>query len=156
MTDPTRLKAIWNQKEIPVFLRREEGRPRLRLPCNWNSYAHVALTRNWIRAGRHSIPESDYKRRYWEVPASWFNELLKQLLQEYGKLYVIQPFREQEKCSQMCWDAKGHECQCSCMGKNHGQGKSGHWLEISETFATRWGEMEYACRLLTMKKNGGA
>jgi len=37
-------------------------------------------------------------------------------LAKYSKVYVIQPYREQEKCSPTCQNAIGHECQCSCMG----------------------------------------
>jgi hypothetical protein len=66
---------------------------------------------------------------------------------DLAKLYIIQPYREQEKCSPSCQDAEGHECQCSCMGRYHGIGR------VSDTFATRWGDQELACRLLTVKKS---
>ena len=35
------------------------------------------------------------------------------------------------------------------MGANHGIGNDGSWFEVSDTFSTRWGERELACRLLT-------
>ena len=72
-------------------------------------------------------------------------------LAEYGKVYVIQPYREQEKCSPACQNATGHECQCSCMGLYHGAGNDGSWFEVSDTFAARWGEQELACRLMTAR-----
>jgi hypothetical protein len=37
------------------------------------------------------------------------------------------------------------------MGRHHGAGNDGTWFEVSDTFATRWGEKELACRLLTAK-----
>jgi hypothetical protein len=37
------------------------------------------------------------------------------------------------------------------MGANHGFGNDGSWFEVSETFATRWGEEELACRLMVKR-----
>ena len=34
---------------------------------------------------------------------------------------------------------------------NHGIGNDGSWFEVSDTFSTRWGERELACRLLTAR-----
>jgi len=72
-------------------------------------------------------------------------------LADYGKAYVVQPYREHEKCSPACQNARGHECQCSCMGLYQGQGNDGSWFDVSDTFATRWGEQVRACRLMTAK-----
>jgi hypothetical protein len=58
-------------------------------------------------------------------------------LAKYSKVYIIQPYREHEKCAPACQNAIGHECQCSCMGLYHGAGNDGSWFEVSETFATR-------------------
>lgn len=30
---------------------------------------------------------------YWELPKSWFNDLVDRALQRYGKVYIIQPYR---------------------------------------------------------------
>ena len=156
MTDAVRLRKIWNNRTVPVILRRANGRPRLRVPCNWKSPFDVHKKRQSIQRNRRTIPDTNWQQRYWEVPKAWFDDLVRQFVTEHGQLYVIQPFREQEICASQCWNAKGHECQCSCMGANHGQGKSGSWLEVSDTFATRWGEQHLACRLITKKKIGGA
>jgi hypothetical protein len=83
------------------------------------------------------------------LPKSWFNDLVDRALRLYGKVYIIQPYREQEICARACQEAQGHECQCSCMGANHGIGNDGSWFEVSDTFSSRWGERELACRLLT-------
>ncbi|SFS05396.1 hypothetical protein SAMN05192580_3092 [Sphingomonas jatrophae] len=93
----------------------------------------------------------DWVRQFkcWDVPQAWFNDLVVRLLQRWGTLYIIQPYRAQEKCSPSCMNAQGHECQCSCMGENHGSGGPGAgWFVVSEAFATRWGEEELAWRLL--------
>ena len=142
-----RLKRIWNQADIPVILRRGRVRERLRLRLPISDG-----NREWLRAG-YSLspkwaPEWLELRRCWETPKSWFNDLVERTLERYGKVYIIQPYREQEKCAPACMNASGHECQCSCMGANHGAGSDGSWFEVSETFATRWGERQLACRLM--------
>jgi hypothetical protein len=144
MPDDIRLRKVWNQNGIPVILRRDSGLLRLRLPFSNDN-------RNWLQSFGRTHPVWDKEKRCWETPKSWFNDLVRRSLEKYNKLYVIQPFRVQEKCAPACWNAEGHECNCSCMGENHGQGKMAGWLVISDTFATRWHDTEIACRLLTRK-----
>ncbi|WP_309142130.1 hypothetical protein [Bradyrhizobium diazoefficiens] len=108
--------------------------------------------RQWLQNGRRTEPEwigGDHA--YWELPKAWFNDGVDRALLRYGKVYIIQPYREQEICALACQEALGHECQCSCMGANHGIGNDGSWFEVSDTFPIRWGERELACRLLTAR-----
>lgn len=75
--------------------------------------------------------------------------LIDQTLKRYGEAYVIQLNKEQQKCAQACWNAQGHDCECSCMGANHGNGHpGGRWHEVSDTFAFQWGPTQFACRHL--------
>jgi hypothetical protein len=143
---PERLRRIWNQKDIPVLLRRGPGhRVRMRLP-------YEPANRRWIRRDRRTNPEWDEQRRFWEVPQAWFNALVGQCLEKFGRVYIIQPYREQEKCAPACWNAVGDECQCSCMGDHHGMhSPAGQWKVVSDTFATSWGEQALACRLVERK-----
>jgi len=142
-----RIRRIWAQPSVPVLLRRGKGkRPRLRLPFAPKKRDN----RSWIRHGRRTDIRWDAGKKYWEVPQAWFNDLVDRCLEEFGKIYIIQPYREQEKCAPACWNATGHECQCSCMGEHHGTGGPEEgWNVVSDTFATRWGNESYACRLLT-------
>jgi hypothetical protein len=147
-TDPNEatLKSVWNQTRIPVVLRRggKGQRLRIRLPFAEDN-------RPWLQADRRTAATWLREHRCWEVPKAWFNEFVEKALHRYGFLYVIQPYREQEKCAPACLNAVGHECQCSCMGANHGAGNDGSWFEVSETFATRWGDQRLACRLMIRK-----
>ena len=139
-----RLQRVWNQREIPVLLRREGNRPRMRVPAQFSNEA-------WLRAQRRSKPKWDHKKHYWEVPATWFKLLVPQCLETFGQVYIIQPYREQEKCAPACWNAKGDECECSCMGEHHGKDNpTGRWKVISDTFATRFEERAVACRLVRL------
>ena len=148
--DGTELTRIWNQQKIPVILRRT-GKGQLlraRLPFTDNKRA-------WLQVGRRISPAWISGKRCWEIPKAWFNDFVERALRTFGQVYVIQPYREQEKCSPACLNAVGHECQCSCMGRNHGAGNDGSWFEISETFATRWGDQMLACRLMKARPRSG-
>lgn len=138
-----RLDEIWKQGEIPAILRRggKGERLRARIP-------EVGDEEEWLQNGRRLSPEWIEEYQCWELPKAWFNDFVVRALTRYRRLYIVQPYREQEKCSPSCLNAMGHECQCSCMGANHGSGNDGSWFEVSEAFAVRWGERYLACRLI--------
>ena len=140
------IKRVWRQKVLPVVYRGSGSKPLLlRLPYSKDNYA-------WLRNDNQRKPKWIPKYTCWHIPKSWFNDIVDRALIRFDKIYVIQPYREQEKCAPACWKAKGHECQCSCMGANHGsQNPAGSWFIVSETFATQWRNQELACRLLTRK-----
>lgn len=146
-SNSTELKRVWEQKAIPVVLRRngKGEKLRVRLPYSEGN-------RTWLQNGRRSAPVWSTRHTCWELPKAWFNDLVTRALHDFGEIYVIQPYREQEKCSPKCLEATGHECQCSCMGANHGAGNDGSWFEVNETFATRWGDRELACRLMAKRQ----
>lgn len=135
------MTAVWRQTDIPVIYRRGAGHKLMvRLPYNKDN-------RTWLGNERRNQPEWLPSKKCWKIPTAWFNDTVDRSLRRWGKLYIIQPYREQEKCAPACWDAMGHECQCSCMGENHGSQSPGRWFIISDTFATKW-ETNVACRLL--------
>lgn len=138
------LRRVWGQEAVPVLYRRGPGNPLLaRLPYD-------VTNRAWLQASGRKNPVWDTKARRWELPQAWFNKLVTRCLDRFGRVYIIQPYREQEKCAPACWAAEGEECQCSCMGVNHGASSpGGRWKIVSEAFATRWGERHLACRLLS-------
>jgi len=138
------LRALWKQATVPVVFRRSRPNPLLvRLP-----YANDNF--EWLRGDRRTKPKWNPQYKAWEVPIAWFENLVQQLLKRYRKAYVVQLYKEQQKCAPACWNAKGLHCECSCMGANHGSGyPGGTWHEVSETFAVSWGERKYSCRLLT-------
>lgn len=146
IADEQKIKNIWKQDSIPVVLRRSvkgEG-IRARLPF-------LKDNRQWLQNGRRNKPFWNKTGRYWEFPKAWFNDFVDRSLHRWGKVYIIQPYRERETCDRRCMNAQGHECQCSCMGANHGQGDDSSWFFTSDTFAVRWKEQELACRLMEKK-----
>jgi hypothetical protein len=144
--DKLTLNYVWGQEWIPVALRRKGKGQRLRVRLPF-----AETNRQWLQNGRRLSPDWIASKKYWELPKAWFNDFVERSLAKYGKVYVIQPYREQEKCAPACQNATGHECQCSCMGLYHGAGNDGSWFEVSDTFATRWNDQELACRLMTAR-----
>lgn len=146
-----KLKEIWNQRQIPVILWRtgKGEKVRLRLPYTKNN-------RDWLKADRRINPEwCEKPLKCWEIPKSWFNDVVERSLDRWGKTYIIQPYRESQICTPSCRNAQGHDCECSCMGLNHGMGdekaKEDGWFMTSDGFAVMWGNKMLASRLLIRK-----
>lgn len=135
--------AIWKQEQIPLVRRVGRGFDlRVKLPFKEDN-------RPWLGQLGRRKPKWNRDLKCWEIPQAWLNGVVELCLERYGRVYIIQPHRSQEICARACWEAQGLECQCSCLGENHGSHHSGRgWREVSETFATKWGAEEIACRLL--------
>lgn len=136
-------EEVWKQKAIPVILRRGKKGQQLRVRLPYSPDNKV-----WLQNARRTSPEWVEGLKCWEIPKTWFNDFVDRALNKYKRLYIVQPFREQEKCSPSCLNAEGHVCECSCMGANHGAGNDGSWFEVTEAFAFRSGDQELACRLM--------
>nr|WP_244666072.1 hypothetical protein [Rhizobium ruizarguesonis] len=143
--DLSKLQWVLTQTGTPVAIRMGKGsKLQVRLP-------YAIDNKSWLRAGKRSIPDWLPNEKRWEIPQSWFNDFVNRALERYHRVYVVQPYHEHEVCAPACWNAVGHECQCSCMGANHGSGQSSAWFIASDTFAVRWGPRQLACRLLTKR-----
>lgn len=139
--------AIWRQAKVPVVYRRGGSQPlMIRLP-------YAPDNRAWLRSDHRRKPEWNNQFRCWETPKSWLEDVARRLLARFARVYVIQPYTAQEKCAPACWNATGIECECSCMGANHGSGApSGKWHIVSNTFAVQWHDRQLACRLIERPK----
>ncbi|MHB0790178.1 hypothetical protein [Bradyrhizobium sp. 5.13L] len=92
--DKLTLKYVWGQERIPVVLRRTGKGQRLRVRIPF-----AETNRQWLQNGRRTPPVWTNGEKYWELPKAWFNDFVERAPAKYGKIYVIQPYREQEKCS---------------------------------------------------------
>ena len=142
----SQLKAIWRPGQIPAIFKRAKPQPVLvRIPF-------AEGNQEWLRNDRRSKPKWNGQYKAWEIPTVWFDSVIKLALRRYREAYVIQLYREQQKCAPACWNAEGFHCECSYMGANHGGGHpGGNWYEVSETFAVSSGEVRYSCRHLRVK-----
>lgn len=148
MTTPSfsDLTTVWRNGGTPVILRRGGNLDlRIRLPFSPDNRSILKVS------SRKKEPVWNKEKKYWSLPPSRFNEIVNLLLHKFGKVYIIQPYIETEKCAPACMNAEGHECQCSCLGANHGRGNNGRWFEISDSLAVRHGEKVYGSRLLTKR-----
>lgn len=137
------LAVIWRQTQNPVVYRQGGGKPLMvKLP-------YAPGNGDWLRNDQHRKPEWVKQYKCWETPKAWFENVVRRTLQRYDRVYVIQPYRAQEKCAPACWNATGIECECSCMGANHGSGSPlGKWHVVSDTFAVQWHDRQLARRLI--------
>jgi hypothetical protein len=137
-----RLDQVLRQTRIPVLIRRPGHPLRAQLPYDPGN-------RSWLQEAGKRRPAWIASDKQWELPHSWFSDLLSRSVSRFGKAYVIQPYNEQEKCAPACWNAVGDICECSCMGVYHGSGHpGGRWKVFDEAFATRWRGSRLACRLV--------
>ncbi len=140
------LAALWRQAVLPVVFRRARPSPLLvKIP-------YAAGNMDWLRNGQHRKPSWNSQYKAWELPQAWFESAIKLCLTRHKKCYVVQLHRDKQVCAPACWSAIGIDCECSCMGDNHGNVRpNGRWYEIDETLAVSWGVQKYACRLIRMK-----
>lgn len=144
--DPASLREIWRQDRVPVIYRPQSRDPVLvKLP-------YAEDNRVWLLDGDRWRIRWVSHFKCWQIPRIRFNRTVDLCLMRYGKVHVIQSYREQEKCAPACWNAKGHVCQCSCLGANHGKGAGHGWFVVGDTFATRWGDKKLACRTLVINE----
>jgi len=147
---PASIRQQWIQPNVPIIVRTGVKGQKLtaRLPYREDN-------RSWLHrlATGKRKPEVSWvaNERAWKLPLSWLNRFVDGALGRYGQVYLVQPFQEFEKCAQACRNAKGHDCQCSCMGANHGVGDGTGWFDVSEAFSFRWGQKQAAIRLITKK-----
>lgn len=140
LSDPTDVMAVWCNGTIPVIAVPPRGTLRVRLP-------YSRANRDWLRLSQ-SKPQWNRDRRWWEVPRAWLQRLSYKAVSHFGRCYIIQSYCKAERCAPACLEANGVDCDCSCLGKNHGCGNEGRWFEVHEAFACRWAGREYAIRLL--------
>lgn len=137
-------KEAWQQFEIPVIVRtrkREGKNPRLRIRLP-NHPDPFALLKGPNKNNRNPIELQ--KQHYWEIAYGRLNEIVETLAKTFGQVILIQPVREKLVCARKCVEASGFECECSCLGENHGsQHMDSAWYEIDDTYAVSHGE-EYA------------
>ena len=133
---------IWWDSKYPALFRRGAG---------FKLWVRVDQTPENFRAIklRNIYPLWLPQRNCYEVPAAWFDELVKLLVRQFGGLYIIQPYTEKEVCSSSCKNAKRHECECQCMGRYHGVEFAGNdWFEVSDACEIRWGAKQWGCRFM--------
>lgn len=145
------IRALWREVPHPILYRAGRGEPlRLRLSKPLEKpQVRSAYEYQFLLQPKKRHPQWDSQKRHWEVPHAWLDALVKNIVNHFGYLYLVQPFQSQQVCARSCQEAIHFECECSCMGVYHGSnGMNSGWYEISEHFAVSWSKTELACRLM--------
>src|SRR4051812_7828768 len=99
-------RRIWRQSTIPViWLDKDRRRGDRPLPLLVKLPRHDD-NQDWLQNGRRYEPRWIARFGGWSVPTAWFDDVIRRTLQRYRSVYVIQPFREREKCAPACWKAR--------------------------------------------------
>lgn len=107
--------------------------------------------RTFLSKGRAARPAWNLQFKCWELPRSAFNELARRFIDRYGQVYLIQPLNPDQECCASCQNAKGLDCECGCMGKNHGvamRGTEGAWFDITGGFPADFKGRKYQVQLV--------
>jgi len=145
-------KLAWNQSQIPVILRRrkiygQNTKIRIRLPKRGD---HYKLLKGDNKSNHN--PVFFEKGGFWEVPYGRLNYLVETLAKFYGKVILMQPVREKQVCARACMQAQGFECECSCLGENHGsENMDSSWYEVDDTYAVRHGPEIVSLKIISAK-----
>lgn len=109
---------------------RPTGTERLRVSLPFD-----LRNRSWIHSviGDRARPTYSKQNRYWLIARDHFSKLVEALLDRYGRVDVLAEFTTTEVCDTRCQNARGTDCQCTCLGNNHGGGQWGGWFQIGDT-----------------------
>lgn len=150
------MRALWREVPHPILFRVGKGaslKLRLSKPTKKPQLRSVEEYR-FLQQPRKRLPQWDLEKRHWELLYAWLDALVKRIVEQFGYLYLVQPFRSQQVCARSCQEAVHFECECSCMGAYHGSnGINSGWYEISDHFAVSWSEAELACRLMKRSRS---
>lgn len=70
----------------------------------------------------------------WEIARNHFGSVVEALADRLGRIDAYMDFTCIERCDSRCKAARSRECNCVCLGKNHGQGGVTHgWKLVSDT-----------------------
>ncbi|WP_435107325.1 hypothetical protein [Nocardiopsis synnemataformans] len=92
-----------------------DGRLLVRMPFGKNN-------RRWLMygLGPETRPGWNKAVKCWEIARPHFRAVVEGLAKKYGSVNVFIDSRATSTCDTRCAEAKGDECECQCLGENHG------------------------------------
>ncbi|MGW2057433.1 hypothetical protein ACWCOZ_26560 [Streptomyces sp. NPDC001840] len=116
------------------WVRRNIGEQRLWV---WMPF-QGGSNRRWIKEelGARVRPEwnGDASPRRWEIARPHLRTIVEALADRFGEVEVILQFVTTERCDTRCQEATGDDCECSCLGVNHGGAAYWRkWILVGDT-----------------------
>lgn len=106
---------------IPEIILTPGQRAAVALP--WRGSARANF--DWLKdvCGERTRPEYDRTSKLFMVARPHAIVVLNALVDEYGRVRVVQHGDSTKTCVERCWNARPDtaiECECGCAGTNHG------------------------------------
>lgn len=91
--------------------------------------------RAWLKETLGDRIRPDFRKPppRWEVARIHFAPVVQALANRLGRIDVYVDFRTAEQCDTRCRNARGQECTCSCLGRQHGRGITYGWNLVGDT-----------------------
>jgi hypothetical protein len=105
------------------------GRIRVRMPYAVGNRAFIHRT-----LGSLVRPDWNGAEKCWEISRQHMRATVEALADRFGVVEVAIDFRTNSRCDIRCRDAEGDDCDCQCMGENHGGAAYWrNWTQVGET-----------------------
>lgn len=101
------------------------------LPLNGQVIAKIPPrkgNRGWLHKTL-SIRSPQLEDDRWHLPRNCLVKLVTGAVDRFGHAVLWRDVTSLSRCTSMCLDAQGMDCQCSCMGEHHGT-NSNLWFEL--------------------------
>lgn len=116
---------------------------RVWLPMNGQVIAKIPAREGntlWLRRSVEiRSPRLDGDR--WFLPRNCMVRLLTAAVDRYGYVVVWRDMARLSRCSKTCLEASGAECDCACLGANHGQDSGGWFQRVGNVVVSDRGEI---------------
>ena len=151
------MRQLWKDVRYPILYRPGDSKPlmlRLAKPTKIKPQIHSVEEYQFLFRPNHHHPKWDMMKRHWELPNAWLDHAIEKVVKDRGVLYLVQRIKSHQTCSRQCQEAKGFDCECSCMGVRHGENNiDSGWFEISDYFAVKSEGEKLSCRLIVSTPN---
>lgn len=105
------------------------GRIRVRMPYQVGNRAFIHRT-----LGSMVRPDWNRLENQWEIARQHMRDVVEALAERFGVVEVTIDFRSTSRCDIRCRDAEGDDCDCQCLGENHGGAAYWRsWQHVGET-----------------------
>lgn len=87
--------------------------------------------RAWLKRELGARIRPEYiGRGKWTLARSHLDAVVAALADRFGRVDVFLDFAETQRCDVRCQSARSRECDCTCLGRNHGQGGITHGWKL--------------------------